>query len=138
MSAELEKQRRLTAEENMVIVMKLASGKFKQKEIAVQHDLSEQRISQIKQENEELFDRVRNARLDNITAELIKDQEWRFTQYARDLEKMDSVWHPEYVKARTQILKNVAEETGEIAPKTQITIRPVEHSIVGIDIESDL
>ena len=137
MNAELEKQKRLTPEENMMIVLELASGKFKQKDIALRHGISDQRVSKIKQENEQLFNDVRNARLESITAEQIKQQEWRLTQLARDMEKLDNNWHPESVKARTGILKHVAEELGQIAEKT-INIRPVETRLIGINPDEDL
>lgn len=129
-----EKQRRLTQDEKMLIVTELASGRFSQKSIAQRHDLSEQRISQIKQEHQTLFDSVRDAQLDDITADMIRQQEWRLTQYARDMEKLDSQWHSESVKARSQILKNVSDELGQGTPRAQITIRPVEHVIVDVDL----
>lgn len=122
----------------MLIVTELASGRFSQKNIAQRHELSEQRISQIKQEHQSLFDSVRDARLDNITADMIRQQEWRLTQYARDMEKLDSQWHSESVKARSQILKNVSDELGQGVPRTQINILPVEHRYISVDVDEDL
>ena len=138
MSTELEKQKRLTQEERAMIIVELASGRFSQKEIASRHELSEQRISQIKLEHADLFNNIREARLESITADQIKQQEYRMEQYARDLEKMDGMWHPEYVKARSQILKNVSDELGQTAPKTLNVVVPVQHQLIGVDVDEDL
>lgn len=132
------KQRRLNHEEKMAIVMELAVGKKSGLKIAADYGISDQRVSQIKKEYEQTISTVRSEYLDHVSAEAIKNQEWRLFQYARDLEKLDGTWHPEWVKARSQILKNVADELGQAVPKTQITIRPTEHVLIGVDIETDL
>lgn len=133
-----ELQKRLTPEEKMQVVLELAVGSKSGKQVAADHGISEQRISQIRKEYAQAISDMRNTYLDGITAEAIKNQEFRLLQYARDLEKLDGVWHPEYVKARSQILKNVADELGQAVPRTQINIHPVEHKYYSIDIDEDL
>lgn len=130
-----EVQKRLSPEEKMQIVLQLAIGDKTAKAVAEEHGISAQRISQIKQEYQQVIHGVKNQYLEGITANAVKNQEWRLTQYARDLEKLDSQWHAEAVKARSQILKNVADELGQAVPKTQINIIPVEHKYIGVAIE---
>jgi transposase-like protein len=133
-----EIQKRLTPEEKMQIILEIAVGDKTGKQVALDHGISEQRISQIRKEYQQTIDGMRKEYLQGVTAEAVKNQEWRLLQYARDLEKLDTQWHSEAVKARSQILKNVADELGQAVPKTQITITPVEHHYVSVDVIEDL
>jgi hypothetical protein len=44
--------------------------------------------------------------------------------------------HYEQIKARTAILHAVAEETGQLPPRQQVTVMPVVHVIQGVDIDA--
>jgi transposase-like protein len=133
-----ELQRRLSPEEKMTIILELAVGDKTGKQVAECHGISEQRVSQLKKEYQQTIAGMRHQYLEGITAEAIKNQEYRLVQYARDLEKLDTQWHPEAVKARSQILKNVADELGQAVPKTQINIIPAQHHYISVNVDEDV
>lgn len=55
--------------------------------------------------------------------------------YGRTLEHEHS-GHHEWVKARTGILHNVAEELGQLPPRATVTVMPVQHVIIGVDMDA--
>ena len=69
----------------------------------------------------------------------IADKSARMAAYQADLElsgtgKYGSHW--EQIRTRTQILKQVAEELGQMPPRAGIVVIPVTHVIEGVDVEA--
>jgi len=69
----------------------------------------------------------------------IASKEARIAAYQGDYEQAASgpkAGHHEWVKARTGILHAVAEELGQLPPRTTVTVMPVVHIVEGIDLEA--
>lgn len=86
------------------------------------------------------------AQIEAIAADLgnelaglwIADKGQRLAAYQADYEmtlESDKATHHEWVKARTGILHNVAEETGQLPARTTVAVTSVTHVLVGIDPE---
>ena len=75
--------------------------------------------------------------LDNRFAGLwIADKEARIQAYQADFQMAldsDKADHHEWIKARSAILHDVAEELGDLPPRATIAVVPVTHVIVGVD-----
>jgi transcriptional regulator with XRE-family HTH domain len=75
--------------------------------------------------------------LDNEFAGLwIAQKELRLTAYQQEYElamKHPRRDHFEWVRVRSQILRMVADELGQLPPKATITVIPVTHVIVGLE-----
>jgi len=44
--------------------------------------------------------------------------------------------HHEWAKARMQAIHQIAEEMGDLPPRATVTVVPVEHVIVGVDLDA--
>lgn len=93
-----------------------------------------------------MFKSRHRAKVEAIAADLgnefaglwIADKTQRLAAYESDYEMAldsDKSDHHEWVKARTQILHAVAEETGQLPPRTTVAVQSVTHVIVGIDTD---
>jgi len=135
---DIDRRKKLSAIDEINMIHDLACTPLSQREIAKKYDVTPARVSQFKQEHLALIDQKMTEAWDNATGERVRSQEWRMREYEKDLIKMDNKRSPEFVKVRAQILKQIAEEYGQIAPRTQIAIIPAQHIVIGVDIDEDL
>lgn len=119
----------------------LAEGVKTRAALAREHGVTRQAITKFAQRHRDRIAEIK-AHLDDEFAGLwVARKSSRLSAYQRDLELIEGIPHHEWVKARTGILKAVAEETGQLPPRMQIAVAPVIHIIETngeIDIERDL
>jgi hypothetical protein len=93
------------------------------------------------------FKKRHRAQVDEMAADLanqfsglwIADKGQRLAAYQADYEQAaagEKSGHHEWVKARTGILHAVAEETGQLPPRATVTVIPVDHVIVNVDLDA--
>jgi 2C-methyl-D-erythritol 2,4-cyclodiphosphate synthase len=109
------------------ILTDLAVSTMNQQQIADKYELDKSRISRIKQDNAQQIDDIRSTYTTQYTGELVRNQQWRLAEREKDMDILKDKRSPEFVLARETIRKNIAEELGQIAPKVNVVIVPVEH-----------
>lgn len=132
------KRPRLTPFDRREIQRALADGTEKRAAIARRFGVTAGYITQFAKQYAREIDDIRRD-LDNEFAGLwIASKVNRViayqADYARTLADPKSTHH-EWVKARAQILHQVAEEMGQLPPRATLTIIPVKHVVEGVDLE---
>lgn len=132
------KRPRLTPFDRREIQRALADGTEKRAAIARRFGVTAGYITQFAKQYAREIDDIRRD-LDNEFAGLwIASKVNRViayqADYARTLTDPKSTHH-EWVKARAQILHQVAEEMGQLPPRATLTIIPVKHVVEGVDLE---
>lgn len=56
--------------------------------------------------------------------------------YELSLASGEYAGHYEHIRTRTQIRSAVAEELGQLPPRTTVTVIPVVHQVVGVDLDA--
>jgi hypothetical protein len=130
--------KKLSEAQKQQLIRDLAVADSSQVELGRKYGVSKSVVTKFKQDNRQQIESFMQDYLASITGENIKQQDWRIMQYERDLAKLEGKWSPEYVRVRTQILKQVAEEQGQLPPRMQIAIMPVTHIVRGIDLDEAL
>lgn len=125
----------LTPQQKHDLKKDLALRTASQRELALKYGVTEGRISQFKSECEQEIESIAEKALEQVTGELIKNQNWRLKEYERDLAKLEGYRSPDAVRARTQILRQVAEEMGQLPPRMAVAIQVAEHHYHGVDID---
>lgn len=114
----------------------LAVGEVKRTALARKYGVSPSAITAFAKRNAAEVDAIK-AQLDDQFAGLwIARKENRLAQYQADYEaseQHDKSEHFEWIRVRTQIMHQVAEELGQLPPRATLTIMPVAHVIVGVD-----
>lgn len=112
----------------------LASGSKTRAQLAREHGVSRTAITSFARRHKARIEEIK-AHLDDEFAGLwVAQKALRIEQYQRDLEMIADNGHHEWVKARTGILKAIAEELGQLPPRQQVTIVPVMHVIEGVNM----
>lgn len=117
------------------IKAELASGVLPQKDLAVKYGVSDNRISQIKVQNQSEIEKLQEKALEKVTGDLIQRKDWLMLQLEQDLEVLRPYRSPDAVRTRTGIIKLAAELNGQMPPRMQVAIIPVQHVYEGIDVE---
>jgi len=133
--------RKLTPADRRNLARQLAMGEIKRSQLARDYDVTTGYITQFAKQHQREIDAIR-ADLDNQFAGLwIADKEQRLAAYAADFELSaagDYGAHYEQIRTRSAILRNVAEELGQLPTRsTTAIVVPVVHVIEGgVDLEA--
>ena len=135
-----ERTRKLTPADKRQLCRELATGDRTRSQLARHYGVSPARITGFAKEHAREIDAIR-ADLDNQFAGLwIASKEHRIAAYQADFETSaegDYSAHYEQVRTRTAILRNVAEELGQLPTRsTTAIIVPVVHQVIGVDLDA--
>ena len=125
--------------EHRTLVRELASGDFTSGELAAKYDISGQAVRAFAKRHAAEIDAVRTQMEGEFTGVWIADKVSRILAHQRDYEAAlnhDKADHHEWIKTRTAILHAVAEELGQLPPRATVTVVPVQHVILGVDVEA--
>lgn len=128
-------KKKLTLQQQADLKRDLALRSESQRELAIKYNVSEPTISYFKKEVQQEIEEIAEKALEQVTGELVKRQDWRLLQYERDLAKLEGYRSPDAVRARAVILKQIAEEMGQLPPRMAIAIQVAEHHYHGVDVE---
>jgi hypothetical protein len=117
----------------------LAAGDVKRADLARRYGVSAAYITKFAKQHAAEIDDIR-ASLDNEFAGLwIASKAARIAAYQADLELSEDHAkygsHYEHIRTRTQILKAVAEELGQLPPRQTVMVVPVVHVVEGVDLK---
>lgn len=121
------------------LLRELAIGERKAPDLGAQYGMTASGIRSFKLRNKSQIEAIAANLADEFAGLWIADKGSRLAAHQADLEMAlasDKADHHEWVKARTQILHAVAEETGQLPPRTTVAVQSVTHVIVGVDVES--
>lgn len=118
----------------------LAAGDVKRAALARKYGVSGAYITKFAKQHAAEIDDIK-ADLDNQFAGLwIASKAARIAAYQADLEQSEDndefAGHFEQIRTRTQILRAVAEELGQLPPRATLTVMPVVHVVEGVDVEA--
>jgi hypothetical protein len=125
--------------ERRQLCRELATGDMTRAALARKYGVVRSTITEFAKRHAREIDEIK-AHLDDDFAGLwIADKSARMAAYQADLElsgtgKYGSHW--EQIRTRSQILKQVAEELGQMPPRAGVVVVPVTHIIEGVDVES--
>ena len=122
--------------ERRQLCRELATGEHTHAVLGKRYGVTRQAITAFAKRYAREIDAIK-ADLDNEFAGLwIAQKAARIAAYQADLEASEAGGygsHFEQIRTRTQILKSVAEELGQLPPRATITIVPVQHILEGVD-----
>lgn len=129
---------KLTRADQRALQRELATGEVTRSALARKYGVSPSYVTQFAKLYARAIDDIK-ANLDDDFAGLwIANQEQRILAYQTEYDLASDQphsGHHEWIKARTAILKAVAEETGQIRGKQPTVGVVVQHVIVGVDVE---
>ncbi len=103
------------------------------REIARKHGVSHQAISRFARDHYDEIEAIRQRLDDEFAGLWIARKEARISAYQEEYETARDARqssHHEWIKTRTQILHTVAEELGQLPPRTQVAVVPVQHILI--------
>lgn len=103
--------------------------------LAAKYGVERQYITDFARRNKARIEEIYNNLDNELAGQWIAEKRNRIEAYKADYEAIQGNTHHEWVKARTAILRNVAEELGQLPPRQQAVVIPVEHVIVGVDLD---
>lgn len=128
--------RKLKPWDRRALCRELAAGEVKRAVLARKYGISGAYVTKFAKQHAAEIDAIK-VNLDNEYAGLwIAQKAERIAAYQADLEASedgDYGSHFEQIRTRTQILKSVAEELGQLPPRTTVTVMPVVHVLEGVD-----
>lgn len=116
----------------------LATGEVKRSVLARKYGVTASYVTQFAKRYAREIDDIRAELSSELAGLWIAKQEQRIAAYQHEYElagESKNADHHEWVKARTGILKNVAEELGQIQGKQPMVGVVVQHVIVGVDVD---
>jgi hypothetical protein len=117
----------------------LAVGEVKRAALARKYGVSGPAISQFAKRHKWRIDEIRRRMNDEFVTTWIADKTRRIEAMQADFEVSSDgpfAGHYEQIRTRTEILRKVAEELGQIPNKSNITIGgTVRHELVGVDVD---
>jgi hypothetical protein len=119
------------------LLRELAIGERKAADLGREYGMSASAVRMFKMRHRAEVDAIAAAPADELAGLWIAGKSNRLAAYQHDYEQAASgekANHHEWIKARTGILHNVAEETGQLPPRQQVSIMPVVHVIQGVDL----
>jgi len=116
----------------------LAVKDLTKREIAKRFGVTPPAITQFSRRHAALIDEMRDRIEDDFVGMWIAKKENRIAAYMADWEASkannDYGDHFEHIKTRAMILRQVAEEMGDLPPRQSVVVVPVQHSVVGVDV----
>lgn len=132
------KSRKLTPFDRREIQRALADGTEKRSAIARRFGVTAGYITQFAKQYAREIDDIRRNLDDEFAGLWIASKVNRVIAYQADYTQTltdPRSSHHEWVKSRAMILRQVAEELGQLPPRTTVTVIPVVHVIEGIDVD---
>lgn len=129
---------KLSTHQRRTLARELAQGDVTRASLARKYGVSRPAITKFAKRHAAEISAIAADLQDEFAGQWIAQKELRIEQYQRDLElsaEGDFAGHYEQIRTRTQILHNVAEETGQLPTRGNITVIPVTHTVVGIDTD---
>lgn len=130
--------RKLTPGDRRHLQRALATGEKTRAAIAREFRVSGSYVTQFARRYALEIDQIKAAINDKFAGLWIASQENRIVAYQEEYALAmgsDKHDHHEWIKARTAILHTVAEELGQLPPRATVVVQPVEHIIIGVDME---
>jgi predicted transcriptional regulator len=127
--------------EVQILCRELAMAEVSQNELARRHGVTKSAVSQFARRHAARIAEIREHLDDQFAGLWIADKANRLAVYQHEVEAIAGNTHHEWVKAKATLLKNVAEETGQLPPRATAVIVPVVHIIEAggeIDVKADL
>ena len=125
--------------ERRTLCRELATGDLSKAALGRKYGISTSAITQFSQRHATEIATIK-GQLDAEFAGLwIADKASRIAAYQADYDAAadsDRFDHHEWIKARTDILHKVAEETGQLPPRATVAVMPVVHIIENVDLEA--
>lgn len=120
------------------LIRELAAAEKPNVQLAEEYNVSDERISQFKQENRDAIEHVRTHMADEFAGILLADKKNRLAEYVSDVDEANERGGSDWAEARRikhNALRQIAEELGQIPNKTSMAVEgKVEYVIEGIDI----
>lgn len=122
----------------MELCRELAAEQVKRADLARKYGVSRSAITQFARRHRGRIEEIRRKLDDEFAATWIASKQRRIEALQADYEASAEGYytgHYEHIKARTAILRAVAEELGQIPNKSNVTIGgTVRHELVGVDV----
>jgi hypothetical protein len=130
---------KLTPGDRRDLVRALAGGEVTRSDLARTYSVSAPYITQFARAHAIEIGQVRAHLDDDVAGLWIASKQARMAAYQDDVERTlnhEHAGHHEWVKARSGIFHNVAEELGQLPPKATIMVVPVVHVLEGVDTDA--
>ena len=117
----------------------LAAGEVKRAALARKYGVTPAAITLFAKRHGAEIDAIKRDLDDQFAGLWIADKAARIATYQADLEQSSTGGfgtHFEQIRTRTQILRAVAEELGQLPPRTTLMVMPVVHILEGVDPEA--
>lgn len=117
----------------------LATGEVKRAALARKYGISPAAITAFAKRHAREIDEIKASLDDEFAGLWIADKANRIAAYQADVEaSAEGAYgsHYEQIRTRTQILRAVAEELGQLPPRATVSVVPVVHIIEGVDLEA--
>lgn len=124
--------------ERRQLCRELATGELSHVQLGKKYGVTRQAITAFRKRYAREVDDIK-ANLDDEFAGLwVADKAARIAAMQADVEMSatgDYAEHYEQIRTRTQIHRAIAEELGQLPPRSTITIVPVQHVLEGVDLD---
>lgn len=120
------------------VIRHLAAEDVSRAELARQMGITRGGMTLFAQRHQAQIDQMKAQLEDEFAGMWIASQRNRLAAYQADYElasEDERASHHEWLKARVQILHAVAEETGQLPQKGGVIVVPVQHVLVGVQLE---
>lgn len=116
----------------------LATGDKTRAQLAREHGVTRQAMTKFAQRHADRIAEIRAHLDDEFAGIWIANKEKRIAAAERDYELSagsEYAGHWEHVRTRSMIRKEIAEELGQLPPRTNTVVIAAVHNVVGIDLE---
>lgn len=124
--------------QKLSLCRELALSEASQRELGVKYGMTQQGISDFAKRNVEQITEIREHMADQFAGLPLVRKENRLAAYEQalaDLKMHPNNNHHEWIKAQFIGLRNIAEELGDLPPRSTVTINPVIHMVQGVDTD---
>lgn len=126
--------------ERRQLCRELATGELTRAQLARRYGLARSSITRFAQRHALEIDQIKASLDDEFAGLWIASKGARIAVYQSDLELSEGNEsfgsHYEQIRTRTQILRAVAEELGQLPPRQTVAVVPVVHVVEGVDLEA--
>lgn len=135
----LSRQPKLSPADRRDLCHALAAADLKQSDLARRYDVTRQYVSAFAQQHSSEIAAMRERLDDELAGLWIANKAARITAYQDDYELSLSGPHGshyEHIRTRTQIAGAVAEELGQLPPRTQVAVASVTYVVEGVHLDA--
>lgn len=119
----------------LALIHELATGDLSRSDIARKYEISRSAVSNFARRHQPEIDKIQEELTERMNNLYIRDIEWRLAEYQHDAQMLKGKKNPAAVRARVMLLKQAAEELGQIPGRTSVVVIPVQHVIEGVDMK---